>query len=81
MDTQCIIPYKSAFDAIMHGMIADDDSTMEVWHAGELQMVSLGSGAEREVDDILLTRYERIPKKLNGVLQRRRSNLAHHTFA
>lgn len=95
MDTQSIITYKSAFDAIMHEIIADDGSKMEVWYARELQtvcgyarwenfitainrakeacksqnistedhfrdvtkMVSLGSGSEREIDDILLTRY------------------------
>ena len=95
MDTQSIITYKSSFDAIMHEIIADDGSTMEVWYARELQqvcgyarwenfqvainrakdscnsqdisiedhfrdvtkMVSLGSGSEREIKDILLTRY------------------------
>ena len=95
MDTQCIITYKSAFDAIMHEIMADDGSQMEVWYARELQqvcgyarwenfqvainrakdscnsqnintdahfrditkMVSLGSGSEREIKDVLLTRY------------------------
>jgi len=95
MDTQSIVIYKSAFDAIMHEIIADDGSKMEVWYARELQtvcgyarwenfavaisrakeacksqsisiddhfrdvtkMVSLGSGSEREISDVLLTRY------------------------
>ena len=39
MDTQSIITYKSAFDAIMHEIIADDGSKMEVWYARELQQV------------------------------------------
>ena len=95
MDNQSIVTYKSAFDAIMHEIIADDGSVMEVWYARELQtvsgysrwenfatainrakescktqniseddhfrdvtkMVALGSGSEREIEDILLTRY------------------------
>ena len=95
MDTQSIVTYKSAFDAIMHEIMADDGSQMEVWYARELQqvcgyarwenfqvainrakdscnsqnintddhfrditkMVSLGSGSEREIKDVLLTRY------------------------
>ena len=39
MDTQSIVTYKSAFDAIMHEIIADDGSKMEVWYARELQTV------------------------------------------
>ena len=39
MDTQSIITYKSAFDAIMHEITADDGSQMEVWYARELQQV------------------------------------------
>lgn len=95
MDAQSIVIYKSTFDSIMHEIMADDGSTMEVWYARELQkvcgysrwenfavaierakqscksqnisvddhfrdvtkMVSLGSGSEREIDDVLLTRY------------------------
>ena len=95
MDAQSIVTYKSTFDSIMHEIMADDGSTMEVWYARELQkvcgysrwenfavaierarqscksqnisvddhfrdvtkMVSLGSGSEREIDDVLLTRY------------------------
>lgn len=95
MDNQSIITYKSAFDAIMHEITADDGSQLEVWYARELQkvcgyarwenfqvainraidacksqniniddhfrdvtkMVSLGSGSERDIKDILLTRY------------------------
>ena len=30
MDTQSIVTYKSAFDAIMHEIMADDGSQMEV---------------------------------------------------
>ncbi len=95
MDNQSIATYKSAFDAIMREITADDGSIMEVWYARELQtvcgysrwenfataiirakescktqnisvddhfrdvtkMVSLGSGSEREIEDVLLTRY------------------------
>ena len=39
MDTQSIITYKSSFDSIMHEIMADDGSTMEVWYARELQVV------------------------------------------
>ena len=39
MDTQSIITYKSTFDSIMHEIMADDGSTMEVWYARELQRV------------------------------------------
>ena len=39
MDTQSIVTYKSAFDAIMHEIMADDGSQMEVWYARELQQV------------------------------------------
>lgn len=39
MDAQSIITYKSTFDSIMHEIIADDGSTMEVWYARELQGV------------------------------------------
>ena len=35
MDTQSIVTYKSAFDAIMHEIMADDGSQMEVWYARE----------------------------------------------
>ena len=95
MDNQSIITYKSAFDAIMHEMTADDGSQMEVWHARELQQVCgyarwenfqvainramdacksqniniddhfrdvtktipMPKGAQKEIKDILLTRY------------------------
>ncbi len=39
MDTQSIITYKSTFDSIMHEIMADDGSTMEMWYARELQRV------------------------------------------
>ena len=39
MDNQSIITYKSAFDAIMHEITADDGSQLEVWYARELQKV------------------------------------------
>lgn len=39
MDNQSIVTYKSAFDAIMHEITADDGSIMEVWYARELQTV------------------------------------------
>ena len=95
MDTQSIITYKSAFDAIMHEIIADDGSKMEVWYARELQQVCgyarwenfqvainrakdacnsqnisvddhfrdvtktipMPKGAQKELNDVLLTRY------------------------
>ena len=95
MDAQSIITYKSAFDSIMHEIIADDGSQMEVWHARELQQVCgyarwenfqvainraidacnsqniniddhfrdltktipMPKGAQKEIKDILLTRY------------------------
>ena len=95
MDTQSIITYKSAFDAIMHEIIADDGSKMEVWYARELQTICgyarwenfatainrakdecnsqnisiddhfrdvtktipMPKGAQKEIEDILLTRY------------------------
>ena len=95
MDTQSIITYKSSFDSIMHEIIADDGSTMEVWYARELQVVCgysrwenfataisrakdscktqnisvddhfrdvtktipMPKGAQKEIADILLTRY------------------------
>ena len=39
MDAQSIITYKSTFDSIMHEILADDGSIMEVWYARELQGV------------------------------------------
>ncbi len=95
MDAQSIVTYKSTFDSIMHEILADDGSIMDVWYARELQsvcgysrwenfsvaierakqscksqniniddqfrdvtkLVSLGSGSEREINDVLLTRY------------------------
>ena len=39
MNTQSILTYKSTFDSIMHEIIADDGSKMEVWYARELQTV------------------------------------------
>ena len=39
MDTQSILTYKSTFDSIMHEIIADDGSKLEVWYARELQTV------------------------------------------
>ena len=39
MENQSIATYKSAFDAIMHEITADDGSIMEVWYARELQTV------------------------------------------
>ena len=95
MDTQSIVTYKSAFDAIMHEIMADDGSQMEVWYARELQQVCgyarwenfqvainrakdscnsqnisiddhfrdvtktipMPKGAQKEIKDVLLTRY------------------------
>ncbi len=95
MDNQSIATYKSAFDAIMHEITADDGSIMEVWYARELQTVCgysrwenfataisrakescktqnisvddhfrdvtktipMPKGAQKEIEDILLTRY------------------------
>lgn len=95
MDNQSIITYKSAFDAIMHEITADDGSLLEVWYARELQQVCgyarwenfqvainramdacnsqnistddhfrdvtktipMPKGAQKEIKDILLTRY------------------------
>lgn len=95
MDNQSIITYKSAFDAIMHEITADDGSQLEVWYARELQQVCgyarwenfqvainramdacnsqnistddhfrdvtktipMPKGAQKEIKDILLTRY------------------------
>ena len=95
MDNQSIITYKSAFDAIMHNITADDGSLLEVWYARELQQVCgyarwenfqvainramdacnsqnistddhfrdvtktipMPKGAQKEIKDILLTRY------------------------
>ena len=95
MDKQSIITYKSAFDAIMHEITADDGSQLEVWYARELQQVCgyarwenfqvainramdacnsqnistddhfrdvtktipMPKGAQKEIKDILLTRY------------------------
>ena len=95
MDNQSIVTYKSAFDAIMHEITADDGSIMEVWYARELQTVCgysrwenfataigrakescktqnisvddhfrdvtktipMPKGAQKEIEDILLTRY------------------------
>ena len=95
MDNQSIVTYKSAFDAIMHEIIADDGSAMEVWYARELQTVCgysrwenfatainrakescktqnisvddhfrdvtktipMPKGAQKEIEDVLLTRY------------------------
>lgn len=106
MDTQSIITYKSAFDAIMHEITADDGSQMEVWHARELQQVCgyarwenfqvainramdacnsqniniddhfrdvtktipMPKGAQKEIKDILLTRYACYLIAQNGAL-------------
>ena len=95
MDAQSIITYKSTFDSIMHEILADDGSTMEVWYARELQSVCgysrwenfsvaidrakqscksqniivddhfrdvtktipMPKGAQKEINDVLLTRY------------------------
>ena len=95
MDTQSILIYKSTFDSIMHEIIADDGSKMEVWYARELQTVCgyarwenfqvainrakdacnsqnintddhfrdvtktipMPKGAQKEINDVLLTRY------------------------
>lgn len=95
MDTQSILTYKSTFDSIMHEIIADDGSKMEVWYARELQTVCgyarwenfqvainrakdacnsqnintddhfrdvtktipMPKGAQKEINDVLLTRY------------------------
>ncbi len=95
MDAQSIVTYKSTFDSIMHEILADDGSTMEVWYARELQSVCgytrwenfatainrakescksqnigvddhfrdvtktipMPKGAQKEIDDVLLTRY------------------------
>ena len=95
MDTQSILTYKSTFDSIMHEIIADDGSKLEVWYARELQTVCgyarwenfqvainrakdacnsqnintddhfrdvtktipMPKGAQKEINDVLLTRY------------------------
>lgn len=95
MDAQSIVTYKSTFDSIMHEILADDGSTMEVWYARELQSVCgysrwenfsvaverakqscksqnisvddhfrdvtktipMPKGAQKEINDVLLTRY------------------------
>ena len=95
MDAQSIETYKSTFDSIMHEILADDGSTMEVWYARELQSVCgysrwenfsvaierakqscksqnisvddhfrdvtktipMPKGAQKEINDVLLTRY------------------------
>ena len=95
MDTQSIETYKSTFDSIMHEILADDGSIMEVWYARELQgvcgyarwenfsvaierakqscksqnisiddhfrdvtkTIPMPKGAQKEINDVLLTRY------------------------
>ena len=67
MDIQKKEQYKSTFDLIAKNIKDDEENTIEVWYARELQQLL---GSQRSIQDFMLTRYacrqkeaSKLPKK------------------